>query len=100
MGMKLRQHEVSGTLATTIARYSRYVYDVYREDGTKVCQCGSKTDAQLMVELHPEQNRFIVSVPLPAPPKVVNVSYTEGETEKQLESQNILPETQQQPFTT
>ena len=97
MGMKLRQHEVSGTLATTIARY---VYDVYREDGTKVCQCGSETDAQRMVELHPEQNRTIVSVPLPAPPKVVNVSYTEGETEKQLESQNILPETQQQPFTT
>ena len=96
MGMKLRQHEVSGTLATTIARY---VYDIYREDGTKVCQCSSEEDAKLMVELHPEQNRTIVSVPLPEPPKVVNVSYTEGEREKQLESQNILPETQQQPFT-
>ena len=86
--MKLRKHDHT------------YVYDVYRENGTKVCQCGSLKDAEMMVSLSPSENRKITPVAVPPPPIVVNVSYTEGEREKQLESQNILPETQQQPFTT
>ena len=94
--MKLKQHEKSGALTQNTARY---VYDIFREDGSRVCQCGSEADAQLMVNIHPNENRTIVPVPLPSPPQVVNVSFTEGEKEKQLNSQNVLPETTQEPLT-
>ena len=96
MGMKLREKEER---ALTTKPSGVVVYDVFNEDGTKVCQCSSMDDVEMMINLHPNKKRYYVSVQLPAPPKVVNVSFTQGEKENSLNPQNILPETQQQPFT-
>ena len=72
------------------------VYNVFNEDGTKVCQTGNLKDAELMVSFVP--HRYYLPVELPPPPPVVNVSYTEGEREKQLNPQNVLPESEQEPL--
>ena len=72
------------------------VYNVFNEDGTKVCQTRDIKDAEMMVSFVPY--RYYIPVELPPPPAVVNVSYTEGEREKQLNPQNVLPERTQEPL--
>ena len=63
---------------------------VLNEDGSVLCHCGEERDAIDMVQLG--QGRYYRIQHYPDPPKVVNVSSTELEKDKQLNAPNILPE--------
>jgi len=69
---------------------------VLNEDGSVLCHCGEERDAIDMVQLR--QGRYYRIGHYPDPPKVVNVSSTELEKDKQLNAQNILPERQAEPL--
>jgi hypothetical protein len=69
---------------------------VLNEDGSVLCHCGEERDAIDMVQLG--QGRYYRIGHYPDPPKVVNVSSTELEKDKQLNAQNILPERQAEPL--
>ena len=69
---------------------------VLREDGSVLCHCGEERDAIDMVKLG--QGRHYQIGHYPDPPKVVNVSSTELEKDKQLNAQQILPESELQPL--
>ena len=89
MGMKLRNYH--GSIVKT-----HLTYEVFREDGSKLCQCGTLEDAEMLVGF--DTSRYWVALELPPPPQTINVTFTEGEREKQLNPQNILPDKQQEPL--
>ena len=88
MGMKLRNYH--GSIVKT-----HLTYEVFREDGSKLCQCGTLEDAEMLVGF--DTSRYQASG-TPTPPQTINVTFTEGEREKQLNPQNILPDKQQEPL--
>jgi hypothetical protein len=70
-------------------------YSVFNKDGNKVCDVGAIQDAWLMCALDPTRHYKKVKIILD---QVVNVLYENMEPDKQLKSQNILPDNQQEPF--
>lgn len=70
-------------------------FQIYDKDGNPICQTPSIADAKLMLSLGEGRTLKKVSV---IEPETVDVSYIEGEKDKQLEPQNILPESQQEPL--
>ena len=70
-------------------------FQIYDKDGNSVCQTPSITDAKLMLSFGEGRTLKKVSV---LQPETVDVSYITEEPDKQLEPQNILPESQQEPL--
>ena len=70
-------------------------FQIYDKDGNPICQCSSIGDAKLMLSLGEGRTLRKVSV---LQPETVDVSYITEEPDKQLEPQNILPESQQEPL--
>ena len=70
-------------------------FQIYDKDGNPICQCSSIGDAKMMLSLGEGRTLRKVSV---LQPETVDVSYIEGEKDKQLEPQNVLPESQQEPL--
>jgi hypothetical protein len=70
-------------------------FQIYEKDGTPVCQCASIGDAKMMLSLVEGRTLRKVSI---IEPETVDVSYIAEEPDKQLEPQNILPESQQEPL--
>ena len=70
-------------------------FQIYDKDGNPICQTPSIADAKMMLSLGEGRTLRKVSV---IEPETVDVSYIEEEPDKQLEPQNILPESQQEPL--
>lgn len=70
-------------------------FQIYDKDGNPVCQTPSITDAKLMLSFGEGRTLKKVSI---LEPETVDVSYIAEEPDKQLEPQNILPESQQEPL--
>lgn len=70
-------------------------FQIYDRDGNPICQAPSIGDAKLMLSLGEGRTLKKVSV---LQPETVDVSYIAEEPDKQLEPQNILPESQQEPL--
>ena len=69
---------------------------VLNEDGSVRCQCGAESDAVMICQMN--SGCYYRIQHYPDPPKVVNVTSTELEKDKQLNAQNILPERQAEPL--
>ena len=70
-------------------------FEIYDRDGKKICQCSSIGDAKMMLSLGEGRTLRKINI---IQPETVEVSFVEGESDKQLEPQNILPESQQEPL--
>ena len=70
-------------------------FQICDRDGNPICQTSSIGDAKMMLSLGEGRTLRKVSV---IQPETVDVSYIAEEPEKQLEPQNILPESQQEPL--
>ena len=70
-------------------------FQICDKDGKPICQTASISDAKLMLSLGEGRTLRKVSV---LQPETVDVSYITEEPDKQLEPQNILPESQQEPL--
>ena len=70
-------------------------FQIYDKDGNPICQTSSIGDAKMMLSLGEGRTLRKVSV---LQPETVDVSYIEGEKDKQLEPQNVLPESTQEPL--
>ena len=70
-------------------------FQIYDKDGNPVCQTPSIADAKLMLSFGEGRTLKKVSI---LEPETVDVSYIAEEPDKQLEPQNILPESQQEPL--
>jgi hypothetical protein len=91
MGLKLRENTEIQVRDT-----DGVYYVVLNEDGSVRCHCGLESDAMMMSQMNPGCYYRIAHYP--DPPKVVNVSAQEMEADKQLNPQNILPESELQPL--
>ena len=70
-------------------------FQIYDKDGNPICQTPSIADAKMMLSYGEGRTLKKVSV---LQPETVDVSYITEEPDKQLEPQNILPESQQEPL--
>jgi hypothetical protein len=71
-------------------------FQVLDSEGKKYCQCGSEVDAQIICELN---SGFTFTVHLlPPPPKTVNVPHVRLDDDLQLPAQQILPQSELEPF--
>ena len=70
-------------------------FQIYDKDGNPVCQTPSIADAKLMLSFGEGRTLKKVSI---LEPETVDVSYIAEEPDEQLEPQNILPESQQEPL--
>ena len=70
-------------------------FQIYDKDGNPVCQTPSIADTKLMLSFGEGRTLKKVSI---LEPETVDVSYIAEEPDKQLEPQNILPESQQEPL--
>ena len=70
-------------------------FQIFERDGKPVCQTPSIGDAKMMLSYGEGRTLKKVSV---LQPETVDVSYITEEPDKQLEPQNILPESQQEPL--
>jgi len=71
-------------------------FEVQNDEGKRVCQCGTEQDAQLMCSLNPGYT-FTVHL-LPPSPKTVDVKHVRLAPDLELPAQQILPESELQPF--
>lgn len=74
--------------------YSDY-YSVFDKNGNKICDTGTLEDAILMCTFESSRTYKKIKIIMD---HVVNVPFSRMEDDKQLPSQNILPERQQEPF--
>ena len=93
MGMKLKIHEKS---EIQVRDTDGVYYVVLNEDGSVRCHCGLESDAVMMSQMN--SGCYYRIAHYPDPPKVVNVTSEEMESDKQLNPQNILPERQEEPL--
>ena len=70
-------------------------FQISDKNGNPICQTSSIGDAKMMLSLGEGRTLRKVSV---IEPETVDVSYITEEPDKQLEPQNILPESQQEPL--
>ena len=70
-------------------------FQISDKNGNPVCQTSSIGDAKMMLSLGEGRTLRKVSI---IEPETVDVSYIAEEPDKQLEPQNILPESQQEPL--
>lgn len=70
-------------------------FQIYDKDGNPICQTPSIADAKMMLSYGEGRTLKKVSI---LQPETVDVSYITEEPDKQLEPQNILPESQQEPL--
>jgi len=91
MGLKLRDKS-----EIQVRNTDGVYFVVLNEDGSVRFHCGEEQDAQMLSSMNPGCHYRIAHYP--DPPQVVNVSSQEMESDKQLNPQNILPESQQQPL--
>jgi hypothetical protein len=96
MTTNLRKPSKDSNSDIQVRNTDRIYFVVLNEDGSVLCHCGEERDAIDMVQLG--QGRYYRIGHYPDPPKVVNVSSTELEKDKQLNAQNILPERQAEPL--
>jgi hypothetical protein len=70
-------------------------YSVFDSEGKKIADCSSKEDAKMLVDMVSgrtyRQIKYIN-------PQTVSVAYTRLEDDKQLPSQQILPQSELEPF--
>ena len=70
-------------------------YSVFDKEGKKIADCGSKEDAKMLADMVSgrtyRQIKFIN-------PQTVSVAYIRLEDDKQLPAQQILPQSELEPF--
>ena len=96
MTTNLRKPSKDSSSDIQVRNTDHIYFVVLNEDGSVLCHCGEERDAMDMVRLG--QGRYYRIGHYPDPPKVVNVSSTELEKDKQLNAQQILPESELQPL--
>jgi hypothetical protein len=70
-------------------------YSVYSKNGNKICDTATIEDAIMLCSFDNTRTYKQVKILLD---HVVNISSIKMEDDKQLKSQNILPERQEEPF--
>ena len=91
--MELTTRELQPELSTT---WTPRYFEVQDIEGYTYCQCGSEYDAQMICELNPGFT-FTIHF-LPPPPKTVNVPHIRLDDDLQLPAQQILPQSELEPF--
>jgi len=91
MGLTTRELQ-SQLLANQTPKY----FEVLDIEGNRYCQCGSEDDAQMMCKMH---SGFTYTVHLlPPSPKTINVPHVRLDDDLQLPAQQILPQSELEPF--
>ena len=90
--MGLTNRKLQSELVKTDAPH---VYEVRDEDGNRYRHCGTMVDVKKILERHP---RYAYHKIYLKTPQTVDVCYDVMDPDLQLNSQNILPENQQQPL--
>jgi hypothetical protein len=70
-------------------------YSVFDVKGTKIADCGSEKDAKMLADM--VSGRTYRQIKL-INPQTVSVAYTRLEDDKQLPAQQILPQSELEPF--
>lgn len=74
--------------------YTNY-YSVFDKNGRKICDTATIEDAMMMVSFDKERTYKQIKIILD---QVVNIPSTRMEDDKQLKSQNVLPDRLAEPF--
>jgi hypothetical protein len=79
-----------------VSNSNPYYYEVRNEDGERYCHCGDISDVYRLLEANPHftYEKFY----LPHPPKTVDVPHFTVAPDLELPAQQILPESELQPF--
>ena len=80
----------------TVSNSNPYYYEVRNEDGERYCHCGDISDVYRLLEANPHFT--YEKIYLPHPPKTVDVPHFTVAPDLELPAQQILPESELQPF--